>query len=104
MLDVLAAGVHHVDLIKASGAFYLSPPPIPSVLGTVRASVQLGNKAGAVTELPAAAVRSVALDLMGFATFHAPAAERREAYRELAPHAAAGRLSVDVGPVPWPTC
>lgn len=62
--------------------------------------VQLGHKAGAATELPAAAVRSVALNLMGFATFHAPAAARREAYAQLTAHAAAGRLPVDVETVP----
>lgn len=62
--------------------------------------IQLGHKAAATTELPAAAVRSVALNLMGFATFHAPVAARREAYRQLTAHAAAGRLPVDVETVP----
>ena len=33
-VDVLAAGVHHLDLHKASGTFYTGPPPLPSVVGT----------------------------------------------------------------------
>ena len=28
-----AAAIHHVDLARASGSFYLGPPPLPSVLG-----------------------------------------------------------------------
>ncbi len=31
---VLAAGVNHVDLAKASGRFYTGPPPLPSVVGS----------------------------------------------------------------------
>ena len=58
--------------------------------------VQLGHRAGAIIELPATAVRSAALDVMGFATFHAPLDVRRDAYRQLTAHAAAGRLRIDV--------
>jgi NADPH:quinone reductase-like Zn-dependent oxidoreductase len=31
---VAAAGLHHLDLHKASGTFYTGPPPLPSVVGT----------------------------------------------------------------------
>lgn len=34
VVDVAAAGVHHVDLAKASGSFYTGPPPVPSVVGS----------------------------------------------------------------------
>jgi NADPH:quinone reductase-like Zn-dependent oxidoreductase len=32
--DVSAAGVNHLDLLKASGKFYTGPPPLPSVVGS----------------------------------------------------------------------
>jgi NADPH:quinone reductase-like Zn-dependent oxidoreductase len=31
---VAAAGLHHLDLHKASGTFYTGPPPLPCVVGT----------------------------------------------------------------------
>jgi NADPH:quinone reductase-like Zn-dependent oxidoreductase len=31
---VAAAGLHHLDLHKASGSFYTGPPPLPCVVGT----------------------------------------------------------------------
>jgi NADPH:quinone reductase-like Zn-dependent oxidoreductase len=34
LVDVCAAGLHHLDLYKASGSFYLGPPPLPSIVGT----------------------------------------------------------------------
>ena len=34
VVEVAAAGVNHVDLLKASGRFYTGPPPIPSVVGS----------------------------------------------------------------------
>lgn len=34
VVDVAAAALHHVDLLKASGTFYMGPPPLPSVVGT----------------------------------------------------------------------
>jgi NADPH:quinone reductase-like Zn-dependent oxidoreductase len=33
-VQVLAAGLHHLDLHKASGSFYTGPPPLPSVVGS----------------------------------------------------------------------
>lgn len=32
--EVAAAGVNHLDLLKASGKFYTGPPPLPSVVGS----------------------------------------------------------------------
>jgi len=34
VVDVAAAALHHLDLLKATGAFYMGPPPLPSVVGT----------------------------------------------------------------------
>jgi NADPH:quinone reductase-like Zn-dependent oxidoreductase len=34
VVDVAAAGLHHLDLLKASGAYYTGPPPLPCVVGT----------------------------------------------------------------------
>jgi NADPH:quinone reductase-like Zn-dependent oxidoreductase len=34
LVEVAAAGLHHLDLHKASGGFYTGPPPLPSVVGT----------------------------------------------------------------------
>jgi NADPH:quinone reductase-like Zn-dependent oxidoreductase len=34
VVDVAAAGLHHLDLLKATGSFYMGPPPLPSVVGT----------------------------------------------------------------------
>ncbi len=33
VVEMTAAAIHHVDLAKASGQFYLGPPPLPSVVG-----------------------------------------------------------------------
>ena len=33
VVEMAAAAVHHVDLARASGSFYLGPPPLPSILG-----------------------------------------------------------------------
>src|SRR5215218_7573028 len=33
-VQVAAAGLHHLDLHKATGTFYMGPPPLPSVVGT----------------------------------------------------------------------
>jgi len=34
VIEVGAAALHHVDLLKASGTFYMGSPPLPSVVGT----------------------------------------------------------------------
>jgi NADPH2:quinone reductase len=34
VVDVAAAALHHLDLHKATGTFYMGPQPLPSVVGT----------------------------------------------------------------------
>ena len=34
VVAVAAAGLHHLDLLKATGSFYMGPPPLPSAVGT----------------------------------------------------------------------
>ena len=34
VVAVAAAGLHHLDLLKASGTFYMGPAPLPSAVGT----------------------------------------------------------------------
>jgi NADPH2:quinone reductase len=34
LAHVTAAGINHLDLLKASGGFYTGPPPVPSVVGS----------------------------------------------------------------------
>jgi NADPH:quinone reductase-like Zn-dependent oxidoreductase len=34
LAHVTAAGINHLDLLKASGRFYTGPPPLPSVVGS----------------------------------------------------------------------
>ena len=34
VVEVAAAAIHHLDLHKATGKFYMGPPPLPSVVGT----------------------------------------------------------------------
>ena len=34
VVDVAAAALHHLDLLKATGTFYTGPPPLPSAVGT----------------------------------------------------------------------
>ena len=34
VVEVAAAGLHHLDLLKATTGFYMGPPPLPSAVGT----------------------------------------------------------------------
>jgi NADPH2:quinone reductase len=34
VVEVKAAGLHHLDLLKATGTFYMGPPQLPSAVGT----------------------------------------------------------------------
>jgi NADPH2:quinone reductase len=51
-------------------------------------------------ELPALAVRSVVLELLGFVVFRVSLPVRRDAYRRLTELAARGELEVDLERVP----
>lgn len=62
--------------------------------------VQIGTMAGVDVVLPAATVRSKAIDLLGFAIFHAPLPVRQEAYLRMTAHAARGDIVVSLERVP----
>lgn len=67
----------------------------------VGARVVLVGQSGAdEIHLSASLARSKGLNILGYATFHAPRDIRSEAYRRLADLAGQGRLMVDVERVP----
>ena len=61
---------------------------------------QVGHGAGAVAELPAAALRSRSVRLEGLAVFSAPRERKRAAYAELAKALAGGEVEVPVRVAP----
>jgi NADPH:quinone reductase-like Zn-dependent oxidoreductase len=62
--------------------------------------VQVGNGAEAEAAVPADIVRSRALSILGYATYHVPRDKRLDAYRHLADLAAAGQIRVELERVP----
>jgi NADPH:quinone reductase-like Zn-dependent oxidoreductase len=62
--------------------------------------VELGQMAGTTLELPAPLVRGKALNVLGFAFFHAPLEVRRDAYAKLTDLAARRELQMDIESVP----
>jgi NADPH:quinone reductase-like Zn-dependent oxidoreductase len=62
--------------------------------------VQVGQMAAPTLEVPAAAVRSASLELLGFVLFRVPLPVRRGAYRRLTELAAQGELEIDLERVP----
>jgi NADPH:quinone reductase-like Zn-dependent oxidoreductase len=77
----------------------------PAMLATSAAAtgarlVQVGNGAGAEAAVSADIVRSRALAIFGYATYHVPRDERLDAYRHLADVATAGRIRVELARVP----
>ncbi|MGB2711987.1 MAG: zinc-binding dehydrogenase, partial [Conexibacter sp.] len=62
--------------------------------------VQIGQSAGAQASVASAPVRGKQLDIRGHLNVLVPAGVRRDAYRQLAEHAAAGRIEVDVERLP----
>jgi NADPH:quinone reductase-like Zn-dependent oxidoreductase len=62
--------------------------------------VQLGQSAGATSELSSAAIRGKLLSILGHTNFRAPPEVKRAAYRRMAEHGAAGELTVDVEQLP----
>lgn len=62
--------------------------------------IQIGTMAGTDLGLPAATVRSQAIDLLGFAIFHAPLPVRQEAYLRMTAHAAKGDIIANLERVP----
>jgi NADPH:quinone reductase-like Zn-dependent oxidoreductase len=62
--------------------------------------VEVGNMAGLEITFPAPLIRSKHLDILGFSLVIPPLDERREAYRRLTEHAAAGDIDVEYEEVP----
>lgn len=62
--------------------------------------VNLGQSAGATSELASAAVRFKSLSILGHTNFAVPAAELAEHYIRLVRHVSAGEISFDVERVP----
>ena len=62
--------------------------------------IQIGHMAAPALELPATAVRSAMLELLGFVIFHVPITVRRAAYKKLTELAARAELEVDLERVP----
>jgi len=62
--------------------------------------VQLGQSAGAEATFASVPIRGRHLDIRGYMNFSVPADVRRDAYRALVEHAAAGRIEVEVERVP----
>ena len=62
--------------------------------------VNLGQSAGATSELPSAAVRFKNLSILGHTNFLVPAPELAEHYRRLVQHAVAGDIHLEVERVP----
>jgi NADPH:quinone reductase len=57
--------------------------------------VQVGQSASPESTIPSGAVRGKALSILGHTNFAVPPDVRRDAYREMLRHAAAGELTVD---------
>jgi NADPH2:quinone reductase len=77
--------------------------PAAAALGAVAHGgrlIQIGQSAGATAELPSAAIRGTLAEIRGHTNTLAPQAVKEAAYRTLAEHALAGRLSVEVERVP----
>src|SRR3954469_8955859 len=58
--------------------------------------VQIGESAGSHASIPSATVRGRLLSILGHTNFRAPEDVKRDAYRRMVAHAAAGELAVDV--------
>jgi NADPH2:quinone reductase len=78
------------------------PPAAAAVeaLGVDGRLVQLGQSAGAQARFASAPIRGRHLDIRGYMNFIVPVDVRRDAYRALVEHAAAGRIEVEVERVP----
>jgi NADPH:quinone reductase-like Zn-dependent oxidoreductase len=78
------------------------PPALAAMGAAARGArhVQLGHIVAPTLDLPAMAVRSKMLDLLGLAIFQVPIDIRRDAYRRLTEHAAGGDIQVDLETVP----
>jgi NADPH:quinone reductase-like Zn-dependent oxidoreductase len=65
-------------------------------LGVGGRLIQIGQSAGAEASIPSWVLRGRIAEIRGHTNFLAPDEVRRDAYRTMAEHAAAGRISVDI--------
>lgn len=65
-------------------------------LGVRGRLIQIGQSAGAEATIPSSVIRGRIAEIRGHTNFLAPDDVRRDAYRTMAEHAAAGRITVDV--------
>ncbi|WP_439686305.1 NADPH dependend quinone reductase [Cupriavidus oxalaticus] len=70
------------------------------VLGHGGRLVHIGTTVGPTITFAGAAARKACFDIQGFAYYHAPIAEQAQAFAELCRHTAAGRMEIDIEPVP----
>ena len=94
--DATGGGAHLiVDLLWGPPALAAMESAAPGAR-----HVQVGHMAAPTLELPALAVRSVSLELLGFVIFRVPFPVRRAAYTRLTELAAQGELEIDLERVP----
>lgn len=62
--------------------------------------VHIGTTVAPTITFGGAAARKACFDIMGFAYYHAPVEVQAQAYAELCRHTAAGRMEIDIVPVP----
>jgi NADPH:quinone reductase len=62
--------------------------------------VQVGQSAGATATIPSGLVRGKQVEILGYSNFVVPADVRRDGYRQLVEHAAAGRVTFEVETYP----
>lgn len=89
--------------LLGAGGDYLNGPVAETalqVVATCARFVQVGSIAGPGTLLPAQLARRTALDLLGFAYYHAPIDEQAAAYAGLCEAVVMGKIKVDCTRLP----
>lgn len=78
------------------------PPAVAALeaMGVGGRLVQIGQSAGAEAAVASAPVRGKQLNILGHLNALVPREVRREAYRRMAAHAAAGEIAVDIERIP----
>jgi NADPH2:quinone reductase len=105
--EVTALGadtVIHTDHVDETGPYdvivdYIAGPPAEAALRAGAPGVrlvQIGERAGDRIDIPAALLRAKGATVYGFMMTHAGQSAVTAAYHDMAQHAAAGRLKVDV--------
>ena len=82
---------------------YLNGPVAEAALGVMSDGgrmVQVGSAAAPSMSVPAQVMRRGALDVLGFAYYHAPISDQRAAYTALCQQACAGRLHINMAAMP----